>query len=98
MGLRERHLISYAPDWRDSCDGAVRIRRGEVDWKMADAEPALYPGDRVRYLRENTAFGTVLTEPSGDEVAVRLDDGRAIRVHVRELARLGHWSIRSAGG
>ncbi|TWS23317.1 hypothetical protein FK268_13530 [Tsukamurella sputi] len=48
----------------------------------------LYPGDRVRYLDEPSAFGTLLSVPYDGEASVRLDDGRAIRVPVERISRI----------
>ena len=48
----------------------------------------LYPGDRVRYLDELAAFGTLLSVPYDGEASVRLDDGRAIRVPIDRISRI----------
>ncbi|TWS30758.1 hypothetical protein FK530_02535 [Tsukamurella conjunctivitidis] len=48
----------------------------------------LYPGDRVRYLDELAAFGTLLSVPYDGEASVRLDDGRAIRVPLARISRI----------
>ncbi len=46
----------------------------------------MYAGDRVRLLSESAAFGTVLSQPHGGKVSVKLDDGRAMRVDQSSVA------------
>ncbi|GAA4390686.1 hypothetical protein [Tsukamurella soli] len=51
-------------------------------------ESVIFPGDRVKLLHESDTYGTVWSVPTGDTVAVRLDDGRAVHVDTSEVAHL----------
>ena len=57
----------------------------------------LYPGDRLRYLEEPAAFGTLLSVPYDEEASVRLDDGRAIRVPVDRISRITEHAASKVG-